>query len=184
MADATSRLRASSDVLGAALGFRVVVGPGRLHDLFVTLEAMTPGEYKQQGAGLRIVLGFQPTPLGEAFLATTACGLCALEFTDDRAREAVVQNFRTAWPRAEINVNWSELAGVARRSRIFGERATSGAPLRVLVRGTNFQVQVWRAPLRVPAGGVTSMARWRKRTAIRVRCEPWARQWARIPWRG
>jgi AraC family transcriptional regulator of adaptative response/methylated-DNA-[protein]-cysteine methyltransferase len=150
---AQTRLRASADVLSASLDAGLS-GPGRLHDLFVTLEAMTPGEFKQQGAGLRLTCGFHPTPFGEAFIATTSRGVCALEFTTGIARAAVRKDFRAAWPRAEITESNPATAGVMRR--IFGAGGARGAPPRVLVRGTNFQVQVWRALLRVPPGGVTS----------------------------
>ena len=157
---AKARLRAAADVLSASLDAGLS-GPGRLHDLFVTLEAVTPGEFKQQGAGVQITYGFHPTPFGECFIATTARGICGLEFVAERKRAEVLKGFRADWPRAAITESPAATAGVAHQ--IFRRwSATSPASsfdagsLRVLVRGTNFQVQVWRALLRVPAGGVTS----------------------------
>ncbi len=152
---ARARLRASADVLSASLDAGLS-GPGRLHDLFVTLEAVTPGEFKQGGAGLRLVWGFHPTPFGQVFVATTVRGVCALEFTAGVVRADVLREFRAAWPRAEITESAAATAGVVRR--IFRTRDAPGAPPRVLVRGTNFQVQVWRALLRVPPGGATTYA--------------------------
>jgi AraC family transcriptional regulator of adaptative response/methylated-DNA-[protein]-cysteine methyltransferase len=150
---ARARLRASADVLSASLEAGLS-GPGRLHDLFVTLEAVTPGEFKRRGEGVRFACGFHPTPFGECFIATTARGVGALEFTSGTTRAGVLKDFRAVWPRAEVVESGRETAGVVRR--IFGGR---GGELRVLVRGTNFQVQVWRALLRVPPGGVTSYGR-------------------------
>ena len=183
---AKTRLRASADVLSAAWDAGLS-GPGRLHDLFVTLEAVTPGEFKRQGAGVRMGYGFHPTPFGECFVATTARGVCGLEFVAGRARGEMLDRFRAQWPGAELAESAAATAGVVRR--IFGgwsatsparpdrtqrageSRSTSSPmrlaevqaaadgtaePLRVLVRGTNFQVQVWRALLRVPPGAVTS----------------------------
>jgi AraC family transcriptional regulator of adaptative response/methylated-DNA-[protein]-cysteine methyltransferase len=147
---ARARLLQSADVLSASLDAGLS-GPGRLHDLFVTLEAVTPGEFKQQGAGVCFVCGFHPTPFGQGFIATTARGVAALEFTAGAAPAAVLASFRAAWPRAEVVHSDPATAVMVRR--IFGGR---GGSLRVLVRGTNFQVQVWRALLRVPTGSVTS----------------------------
>jgi AraC family transcriptional regulator of adaptative response/methylated-DNA-[protein]-cysteine methyltransferase len=150
LGQARARLRSSADVLSASLDAGLS-GPGRLHDLFVTLEAVTPGEFKQQGEGVRFVCGFHPTPFGECFVATTTRGIAALEFTAGANPAAVLASFRAAWPRAEVIRSNRAAAKVVRR--IFGGQ--SGA-LRVLVRGTNFQVQVWLALLRIPPGGITS----------------------------
>ncbi len=150
---AKTRLRASADVLSASWDAGLS-GPGRLHDLFVTLEAVTPGEFKRQGAGVRMGYGFHPTPFGECFIATTVRGVCGLEFVAGRARGEMLDRFRAQWPGAELAETAPATAGVVRR--IFGGRAIRGELLRVLVRGTNFQVQVWRALLRVPPGAVTS----------------------------
>lgn len=150
---AKTRLRASADVLSASWDAGLS-GPGRLHDLFVTLEAVTPGEFKRQGAGVRMGYGFHPTPFGECFIATTVRGVCGLEFVAGRARGEILDRFRAQWPGAELAESAAATAGVVRR--IFGGRAGRGELLRVLVRGTNFQVQVWRALLRVPPGAVTS----------------------------
>ncbi len=115
-------------------------GSGRLHDHFVTLEAMTPGEFKSRGEGLVVRHGVAPSPLGRCTVAWTERGVCHLAL-DDR------DDFRSLIPRAEF------VPGDARPivDAVFGRRAPTG-PLALFVRGTNFQVQVWRALLRVPEG--------------------------------
>lgn len=127
-------------------------GPGRLHDLFVTLEAVTPGEFKSGGDGLIIYVGRHATPFGDCLLATTPRGLVALNFLDDAnpweiARAALAQ----AWPEATIVDDPSVTAPLV--ARIFpATPAHARAPLSVLVKGTNFQVKVWEALLRIPPG--------------------------------
>jgi AraC family transcriptional regulator of adaptative response/methylated-DNA-[protein]-cysteine methyltransferase len=150
---AKARLRAAADVLSATLDVGLS-SPGRLHDLFVTLEAVTPGEFKAGGAGVRIAYGFQGSPFGECLVATTARGICALEFVAGRARRTVVAELAQRWPAATLTEAPGESARIA--ERIFHPRRKSALPLTVLVQGTNFQVQVWRALLRVPPGAVVS----------------------------
>lgn len=124
--------------------------PGRLHDLFVTLEAVTPGEYRSGGAGLRIDAGFHATPFGECLLGTTARGVCGLSFLEGD-RDAAWADLEARWPGAVITEAPRRTARTA--AAIFdplGSRADR--PLALLVRGTNFQVQVWTALLRIPPG--------------------------------
>ncbi len=130
-------------------------GPGRLHELFVTLEAMSPGEYRLGGAGLAIRAGFAASPFGRVFLAATARGVCGLGFCDPEDDAAVEADLRRRWPRAAWTRDDAASAALARR--IFAGEGARG-PLAVLVRGTNFQVQVWRALLAIPEGAATSYA--------------------------
>lgn len=126
---------------------------GRLHDLFVSLEAVTPGEYRTGGAGLRIEAGFHPTPFGECLVGVTGRGVCALTFPGDR--EAAWQELQARWPAAVVVEAPRRTAEVA--GRIFAPlHHPDRRPLALLVRGTNFQVQVWNALLRIPAGHVAA----------------------------
>ena len=129
--------------------------PGRLHDLFVNLEAMTPGEYKAQGAGLRISYGYHPSPFGECLLAVTERGICGLGFTGAGGRIEILKDFQSRWPEAQ----WEENARLTQpyMGRIFGDEKRNGnRPITLVVQGTNFQIKVWEALLKIPAGSVTS----------------------------
>lgn len=149
---AKQRLAESRPVLDAAFDAGLS-GPGRLHDLFVTLEAVTPGEFKSRGPGLEIRYGFHPTPFGQCLLATTDRGICALQFVDDCA--AVVRELKQMWSGARCVERADVTAPIVERifSRLNGH---ARAPLNLLVTGTNFQVKVWQALLRIPAGAVAS----------------------------
>jgi AraC family transcriptional regulator, regulatory protein of adaptative response / methylated-DNA-[protein]-cysteine methyltransferase len=115
-------------------------GPGRLHDLFVTHEAMTPGDFKTGGAGLTMRFGFHPSPFGEAILVATERGLAGLDFVDDGDREAALADMS---------------APLARR--IFDPLAwLEEQPLRVVLIGTDFEVRVWQTLLRIPLGRATT----------------------------
>ncbi len=128
--------------------------PGRLHDLFVTLEAMSPGEFKTGGKGLQIWYGIHDTPFGRSLIATTARGVCHLHFLDAVERQAE-QMLRLEWANAEIIHDQEMTQGLC--DRLLNPVALrSGKPLVLLVKGTNFQIQVWRALLNVPFGGVTT----------------------------
>jgi AraC family transcriptional regulator of adaptative response/methylated-DNA-[protein]-cysteine methyltransferase len=127
--------------------------PGRLHDLFVTLEAVTPGEYKLRGAGLMIRYGFHETPFGTALVATTDRGVCALAFDDDGGGEAL-EELRETWESARLAEDPRATAEAARR--IFAREQGNERPLPLFVQGTNHQVRVWQALLRVPAGALVT----------------------------
>ena len=151
---AKQRLRGRSDVLSATLESGLS-SPGRLHDLFVTLEAVTPGEFKERGRGLTIRYGFGVTPLGVCFVAVTPRGVCALEFADSEAeRRAIKRRFDEDWANAERREDPAAVNKTLKQ--IFGGRQAGRAPVNVWVRGTNFQVQVWRALLAVPPGTTTT----------------------------
>jgi AraC family transcriptional regulator of adaptative response/methylated-DNA-[protein]-cysteine methyltransferase len=131
-------------------------GPGRLHDLFITLEAVTPGEYKSGGAGLTISFGCLPSPFGELLLAVTERGICGLTFVDG-SREAAVAELQQRWPAARLVEERAAVAPI--HARIFAADDASdfgGAPIPLLLKGTNFQIRVWEALLRVPPGAVTT----------------------------
>jgi len=129
-------------------------GPGRLHDLFVTHEAMTPGDYKTGGAGLVMRYGFHPSPFGEAILVATERGLAGLGFVDgDRA--AALADMRRRWPRAAYEEDAAATAPLA--ARIFDPAHWSpDRPLRVVLIGTDFEVRVWRTLLGIPLGRATT----------------------------
>lgn len=130
--------------------------PGRLHDLFVTLEAVTPGEFKAQGTGLEIAYGRHTTPFGDCLLAATPRGICALSFVNGSAWDAAVETLHREWPAAALRED-AALTGPLAAS-IFADDAIPQPPLRLLVKGTNFQVKVWSALLRVPSGAVCTYA--------------------------
>ena len=125
----------------------------RLYDHFVQLEAVTPGEFKRKGEGIVIEYGFGPTPFGTAFVGTTDRGICSFEFADGKP-EQHVKKLRAAWPNAEVRENGAKISELLKT--LFDRAPGSNRPVRVLVGGTNFQVNVWKALLRIPTGGVTS----------------------------
>ena len=130
-------------------------GPARLHDLFVTHEAMTPGHYKAGGAGLTLSYGYHPSPFGEAILVATERGLAGLGFVDGGDRDAALADMRRRWPRAEYVEDHAATAPLARR--IFDpERWAAEQPLRVVLIGTDFEVRVWQTLLRIPLGRATT----------------------------
>jgi AraC family transcriptional regulator of adaptative response/methylated-DNA-[protein]-cysteine methyltransferase len=162
---AKSLLRDSRSVLDTTYSTGLSSG-GRLHDLFVTLEAMTPGEFKAGGSGLTITTGFHDSPFGECLIGLTDRGLCGLSFVVDGNHADAIAELRARWPGATFTEN--ERATKRAAERVFAawagqrwepERGVDGAkatPLSVLVRGTNFQVRVWDALLRIPPGAVAT----------------------------
>src|SRR6202171_4613474 len=147
-------LRDSASVLDAALDSGLS-GPGRLHDLFVTHEAMSPGEWKAGGETLIIRYGFHPSPFGSALVMATGRGLAGLAFADPGEEPAVLADMQARWPRAAYVEDRAGTAGLARR--VFDStRWRSGEPLRVGLIGTDFEVRVWEALLEVPLGRLTS----------------------------
>lgn len=127
--------------------------PSRMHDLFVTFEAMTPGEYKQQGKGLSIQYGFNESPFGQCFLATTAKGILEMRFLD-RNDDPLIQlkdEFRFA-AFQEDTKRVRKIVG----SIFHPQNLNHGKPFHLLLRGTNFQIKVWEALLKLPHGSVAS----------------------------
>ena len=129
-------------------------GPGRLHDLFVTVEAVTPGEFKTGGLGLEIAWALHETPFGWCLLAVTERGVCGLSFVDEGV-ESALSELRSRWPAARLVEDPTRTAPVA--EQIFGDQpAEMPRAIHLLLKGTNFQIKVWEALLRVPAGRVTT----------------------------
>jgi AraC family transcriptional regulator, regulatory protein of adaptative response / methylated-DNA-[protein]-cysteine methyltransferase len=155
--------RAARGVLGGAASVLEATyavglsGPGRLHDLLVTLDAVTPGELKARGAGLEIRYGFTPTPFGTALIASTARGLCHLGFHDRGSERAAAAALAARWCQARLVQN-DEAARSTAAGIFAAGGAPSAAPLRLTVRGTNFQLKVWQALLEVGAHGPTTYA--------------------------
>ena len=125
-------------------------GPGRLHDLFVTHEAMTPGEFRNRGAGVEIAYAFHPGPFGLALVMATPRGLCGLAFCDSEdARAETLADMTQRWPAAIFVEDASRTTPLA--ARIFDSRAWSpDTPLRVVMIGTDFEVRVWETLLKIP----------------------------------
>jgi AraC family transcriptional regulator of adaptative response/methylated-DNA-[protein]-cysteine methyltransferase len=149
-------LRESRSILDVAYDVGLS-GGARLHDLTVKLYGMTPGEIKTGGSALTIRHGVHPTPFGPCFIATTPRGICALHFVEPGATGRHLDDLRSAWPRATVFKDQAGTAGLIRR--IFGGTArarAAGKSLALLVRGTPFQMKVWEALLRIPAGRVVS----------------------------
>ncbi len=128
--------------------------PGRLHDMFVKIEAMSPGEFKAGGAGLQIWYGVHETPFGHCLVATTERGICNLHFLNAIDREVVEYHLHREWTNAEIIRDQQVTRQIS--DRIFQPVAANAPPLVLYVKGTNFQIQVWRALLRVPFRGIAT----------------------------
>jgi AraC family transcriptional regulator, regulatory protein of adaptative response / methylated-DNA-[protein]-cysteine methyltransferase len=143
-------LRDSASVLDAS--FEVgLSGPGRLHDLFVTREAMSPGEWKSGGAGLTVGYGFHPSPFGSALVMASERGLAGLAFADPGEEQAALADMRSRWPKATIIEDVARTAPLAHR--IFDPMLwRAEAPLRVVLIGTDFEVRVWETLLEIPIG--------------------------------
>lgn len=153
LAAAKERLDASASVMDAAFDAGLS-GPGRLHDLFVSVDAVTPGEYKRHGAGMVFRYGFHPSPFGEAIVVTGERGVTGCGFVTDTGREAALAEQKVGW---ESAVWLKDAKGTADAARaIFAATGDAARPLSVLMRGTPFQVKVWEALLRIPGGAVTS----------------------------
>jgi len=151
---AKTALQAGDSVLDAAYEVGLS-GPSRLHDLFVGFEAMTPGEYKQQGSGLTIRYGVHPTRFGDALVLVTERGIAGLSFVDGDPEQAL-EEARASWPLSRLVADQAATGAVIRQ--LFGApgAAAEGAPLQLLLKGTNFQVKVWSALLSVPPRRVVS----------------------------
>ena len=136
-----------SDSLGLSSG-------SRLYDHFVHLEAVTPGEYKTGGAGLTIEYAVHDTPFGKAFIATTPRGVCTFSFLGNRDFDEHLTGLAKKWPRAKLCENCKGTGAVIHA--MFGEIKTLDRPVSLHVSGTNFQVSVWKALLRIPSAKVVS----------------------------
>jgi len=129
--------------------------PGRLHDLFVTMEAVTPGEYKLHGSGLTISYGFHASPFGECLLALTGRGICGLAFVTHGNRQDPLNDLRHRWLYAELLEDPDQTAPWVDKIFPLADEATQ-EPLRLYLNGTNFQIKVWEALLRIPVGNLVT----------------------------
>ncbi|HVX88363.1 MAG TPA: methylated-DNA--[protein]-cysteine S-methyltransferase [Gemmatimonadales bacterium] len=147
---ARNLLRGGASVLAASWDSGLS-GPGRLHDLMVAVDAVTPGEYKAMGEGLELRWGVHEGPFGPFLLAESERGVSALRFLAGPARTAVTE-LREEWPAARLV---EDRLGTARTAqRIFQGRGER--PVRLFLKGTNWQLKVWEALLRIPAGATTT----------------------------
>lgn len=130
-------------------------GPGRLHDLFVSHEAVTPGDVRTRGAGLTIVYGFHPSPFGQALVMATERGLCGLGFADPGEETHALADMMGRWPRAQYVAEPGATAKLA--ARIFDPGAWHPErPLKLVFIGSDFEIRVWETLLRIPLGGATT----------------------------
>lgn len=129
-------------------------GPGRLHDLFVVHEAMTPGQWKARGRGLTLRYGWHDSPFGDCLILASDHGVCGMAFAAPGRREPVLSNLASQFGAAAIIADDSATADHA--ARAFGHAA---GPLTVVLRGTPFQLKIWEALLRIPPGAVTTYQR-------------------------
>ncbi len=129
-------------------------GPGRLHDLFVTFDAVTPGEFKLMGESLEITYGFHSTRFGECLIGITERGICYLGFVIDNEDNAL-RSLERKWPKASLVVNPDTTQPYIKRIFDSGDK-TDQKPFHLLLKGTNFQINVWRALLTIPEGHMVS----------------------------
>lgn len=153
--DAKQRLEASESVLDAAFGAGLS-GPGRLHDLFVSTDAVTPGEYKSRGQGMTFYYGVHPSPFGPCLLVVNDRGLTGLSFVDGNEEDALTYQHRH-WE----NADWVKDANITQPfvERVFAPSAgmeQSDESVKVLLRGSPFRVKIWEALLNLPSGTVLS----------------------------
>ncbi len=147
-------LRSSASVLETSYEVGLS-GPGRLHDLFVTHEAMSPGEWKAGGEGLTVTYGFHPCPFGTALVMITPRGLAGLALADAGKERAALNDMRRRWQKARYVEDFAATAATARR--IFDPKLwLPEQPLRVVLIGTDFEVRVWQKLLTIPMGGLTT----------------------------
>lgn len=149
-----SKLRESSSTLEAAFSAGLS-GSGRLHDLFVTFEAMTPGEFKKKAAGIKITYGFSNSPFGNCLIATTVRGICHLGFVEEGKRSESLDQLFSTWPGALFNESPESVSPII--NRIFNNgKHEDTKPFNLLLKGTNFQIHVWKALLNIRDGCVVS----------------------------
>ncbi len=151
---AKNLLRDSASVLDAALDSGLS-GPGRLHDLFVTHEAMSPGEWKTGGGGMTLRYGFHPSPFGTAIVIATDRGLAGLAFADPGDEQTAFADMKRRWPNAIYVEDTDGTTALAQR--VFDTRLwRADQPLRVVLIGTDFEVRVWETLLKIPMGRAVS----------------------------
>jgi AraC family transcriptional regulator, regulatory protein of adaptative response / methylated-DNA-[protein]-cysteine methyltransferase len=151
---ARAMLKDSATILETSLEVGMS-GPGRLHDLFVTHEGMSPGAYKSKGAGLTIYYGFHPSPFGLAVVLVTTHGLCGMGFCDEGGQAAALHDLQRRWPNAQYVEDSAQTAPYA--VRIFAPDKWQGdQPLRITFIGSDFEIRVWETLLKIPMGRAVS----------------------------
>ena len=130
-------------------------GPSRLHDLFVNIEAVTPGEFRDRGEGLRIYYGFHQSPFGSYMLAVTSRGICGLHFAAENEKEKYLHLLKSQWSEAvfEENPAYTE---TYHKQLFVSDADIEQRKITLLLKGTNFQLKVWKALLQIPAGNLAS----------------------------
>jgi len=129
--------------------------PGRLHDLFVSIEAITPGEFKTKGYGLQIEYGTHDSPFGRCLIAITERGICGFYFINDRNENQIISELQKNWKNAILKEDTRKTKAIV--DQIFSPgTGTKHKKLPLLLKGTNFQLKVWEALLHIPAGLVCS----------------------------
>jgi AraC family transcriptional regulator of adaptative response/methylated-DNA-[protein]-cysteine methyltransferase len=151
---AKRQLAVSKPVLDATLDSGLS-SPGRLHDLFVSAEAVTPGEYKTRGEGIEIAYGFHPTPFGKCLVGVTPRGICWLSFHENDSERAALRDMRSHWDGAQL-VERSTATRPAINQIFSSMEKEQKSSLSLLLMGTNFQIKVWHALLRIPRGEMTT----------------------------
>jgi AraC family transcriptional regulator, regulatory protein of adaptative response / methylated-DNA-[protein]-cysteine methyltransferase len=129
--------------------------PGRLHDLFIHCEAMTPGEYKNKGTGIKISYGFAFSPFGECLIAATKRGICSLKFVRGNTHKDLEKWLSGMWPGARLKKDDEEYLCLTKKNFYFDDQ-TKPAPLHLFIKGTNFQIKVWEALVNIPLGNVVT----------------------------
>ncbi|MGA2053296.1 MAG: methylated-DNA--[protein]-cysteine S-methyltransferase [Opitutales bacterium] len=152
-AQVKAALRRGESALGAALDAGLS-GPGRLHDLCVTLEGASPGEIKAGGAGWTLEAGYAESPFGKCLIAQGARGICFLAFVEKGGEKAAWAELKKEWPQAKIKRDDAVARELA--AKIFTTGSQPRSILRAYIKATPFQARVWRALVRVPAGALVS----------------------------
>ena len=129
-------------------------GPARLHDHFVNLEGVTPGEFRARGSGLEIKWAVHPTLFGSVFIATTERGICRISFPPATSVDSEISQLQLHWPGAAVSHDAAATESIA--SKLFVSEVPADKPFHLFVRGSNFQIQVWKALLRIPQGTLWS----------------------------
>ena len=153
--EAKRAMKNGESVLGASISAGLS-GPSRLHDLFLVSEAMTPGAYRKKGAGLTIRYAFVDGPFGRALIGATDDGICWLSFCGAMTDHEQLAELQGDWPAADFIKDGAFIAPLAARAFAFASNRPMDAPLGLYVQGTNFQLKVWEALLRIPFGGVVT----------------------------
>ncbi|MEM7301544.1 MAG: methylated-DNA--[protein]-cysteine S-methyltransferase [Pseudomonadota bacterium] len=130
-------------------------GPGRLHDLFITHEAISPGTYKAKGEGLTVFYGYHPSPFGIALIMATDQGMAGMAFCDEGEEQIALEDMTGRWPKADFVENSALTAPYAARS-FCQQHWDPQNPLRVVLIGTDFEIRVWEGLLQIPVGKATT----------------------------